>query len=325
MGVEQKVKAFGACSGGMDGLLAAALLREQGISVELVTFSSPFFSAGSGRDSAVELGVPWHEIDITEDMIELLRDPPSGFGKNCNPCIDCHALMFRKLGDLASERGGDLIFSGEVLGQRPMSQNRGSLNRVSRLSGYRDILLRPLSAKLLPETVPEQEGLVDREKLLDISGRGRKRQAELAERWGLRKRQAGGGCLLTDPIYSNRLRLLLERPELLTPGNCRLIASGRVFRLPGEGIGVVGRSRSDNEAIRRLASGNQELVELRDGAGPLGVLLTGGEDALTTLCSLVASYVRGIPSGEACTLRTRGGRNLKAPAGSEKLRDSLIV
>lgn len=319
------MKAFGACSGGMDGVLAAALLLRQGIDVEIVTFGSPFFSPARGRDVAGELGVPWHCVDISEELLAILRDPPSGFGRNCNPCIDCHALMFRRLGDLAAERGGDLIFSGEVLGQRPMSQNRGSLNRVAKLSGYRDILLRPLSARLLEETVPEKQGLVDRERLLDISGRSRKRQESLAARWGLRKRQAGGGCLLTDPGYSNRLRLLLETPRLLTPGNCRLLKSGRVFRLPDGGVGVVGRDRADNAAIREHSAAGQVLVELHGAAGPTGVLIAGGREALELLCSLVAGYAGGGRRGGPRRITTSAGETLDVNPADEALRDSLLV
>ena len=125
---------------------------------------------------AHELGIPWRTVDLTEDVLSLLCDPPSGFGKNMNPCIDCHAAMFRRLGQIALEQGFDFIFSGEVLGQRPMSQNRGSLNRVKNLSKTSEMLLRPLSARLLEPTSMEISGLVDREKLLDLNGRGRTRQ-----------------------------------------------------------------------------------------------------------------------------------------------------
>ncbi|MBN1433163.1 hypothetical protein JW921_00270, partial [Candidatus Fermentibacterales bacterium] len=317
------VTALGACSGGMDGILAAALLAEQGVSVELVTFESPFFSPEGGRAAALELGAPWHCEDISEGMLELLRDPPSGFGKNLNPCIDCHALMFSRLGQLALRRGAAFIFTGEVLGQRPMSQNRGSLNRIARLSGYQDILLRPLSAKLLRPTRPEMEGLVDRERLLDLSGRGRKRQRELAARVGIAPRQAAGGCILTDPAYSSRLARLLERPGLLTVENCRLLQHGRVYDLPGGALGIVGRNRRDNLALLETAGPGHTVVELTGVPGPIGVLMGSPED-LTLLCSLVAYHAK-VPPGTRAILATRDGTLVSAVPATERLNDDLMI
>ena len=176
-------------------MLAARLLMEQGIEVHAVTVESPFFSAESGRKAAEELRIPWRAVDFTEEIFALVKAPPSGFGKNMNPCIDCHAAMFAILSRMAREEGFDFIFSGEVLGQRPMSQNKGSLNRVRNLSETGDILLRPLSALLMPPTPVEENGLVDRERLLDLNGRGRTRQLELAEKWGFSFIPSpAGGC-----------------------------------------------------------------------------------------------------------------------------------
>ncbi len=165
-------------------MIAARLLMDQGIDVKAVTFDSPFFDVSAGEKAAAELNIPWRSVDFSVEILSLLADPPSGFGKNMNPCIDCHAAMFRKLRELAEQERFDFIFSGEVIGQRPMSQNKGSLNRVRNLSGTADVLLRPLSARLLPPSRVEEAGLVDRERLLDISGRGRTRQLALAKEYG---------------------------------------------------------------------------------------------------------------------------------------------
>jgi len=284
----ERTRALGAYSGGLDGSLAALLLKDQGIEVHLVTFESPFFSSRDGKRSAEALGMPWREVDFTSVIMEMVRDPESGHGKNLNPCIDCHAGMFRELGKIAEAEGFHLIFSGEVLGQRPMSQNRNSLNRVANLSGYRDILLRPLSAKLLNPTLPEEQGLVNRGALLDISGRGRKRQLALARRYGIRYKNPGGGCLLTEPNFCKRLGVLLEIPGMFTEKNARLISHGRFFRLSSDTVCLIGRCREDNDALEQLA-GDYPTYCLEDIPGPTGVLL-GDSAHMPEMIALVEKY-----------------------------------
>ena len=168
------IRALGLFSGGLDSMLAAATLRAQGIDVSLVCFVTPFFGAVRARESAAHLGLPLREVDFTDKYLPLIYDPPHGWGRGHNPCIDCHTLMLREAGALMAAAGFDFLFTGEVLGQRPMSQNRGSLNLIARESGFADLLLRPLSAKSLKATLPEVRGWVDRERLLNLSGRGRK-------------------------------------------------------------------------------------------------------------------------------------------------------
>ncbi|MCK4806020.1 MAG: tRNA 4-thiouridine(8) synthase ThiI [Candidatus Aegiribacteria sp.] len=282
------IRALGAFSGGLDGMISALLLESQGIEVELVTFKSPFFSSESGYRGAKQLGLRWREIDYTAEIIALLKNPPSGFGKNLNPCIDCHAGMFRILGGIAAVEGYDFIFSGEVAGQRPMSQNKNSLNRVARLSGYQEVLLRPLSAKLLGITEPERTGLVDREKLLSLSGRSRKPQMKLAEEYGIRYTNPGGGCLLTDPNYCGRLSILMEIPGLFTAVNARLIKYGRMFRLSEDTIGLVGRDERDNAGLESLVKDEITFV-LEDRPGPTGVLI-GDSEMLPELIAHVKFY-----------------------------------
>ena len=177
------VSALGLLSGGLDSMLAAELLRRQGIEVTGIIFTTPFFGSDRGVAAAKQIGIPYRVVDITVDHLAMVKAPEYGYGKNMNPCIDCHAMMFAKAGKLMEEMGADFLFSGEVLGQRPMSQNIKALRSVEKISGYEGYLLRPLSAKLLPETQPGKKGLVDRGKLLDIQGRSRKVQMELAEEW----------------------------------------------------------------------------------------------------------------------------------------------
>ncbi len=286
----EKVRALGAFSGGLDGMLASRVLMDQGIHVETVTFDSPFFDVEAGRKAAAVVGVPWRAIDFSDDIINLLFNPPSGFGKNMNPCIDCHAAMFMRLKEFAKKEGFDFIFSGEVVGQRPMSQNRGSLNRVKNLSHAGDMLLRPLSAKILEPTPMEEVGLVDREKLLDLNGRGRTRQLEMAKEYGFSFIPSpGGGCLLTDPGYANRLGIL-KNLDLLSGENARMIKFGRMFILD-EAIGLVGRSSEENDRMLEADLGIQ--LDIQKVPGPLGVLFgkkTSGN--LTLLTSIMASYTK---------------------------------
>lgn len=292
------VGAAGAFSGGLDSVLASWLLARQGLRLELVTFRSPFFPGTGAGDIAGQFsGVRWRAVDFTPHIMEILRGPASGFGGHMNPCIDCHARMFMLLGEIASREGLDLVFTGEVLGQRPMSQNSGSLRRVERLSGLPGRILRPLSARLLPETPAERSGLVDRSRLLDISGRGRKRQLAIAEREGLLYRPPAGGCLLTDPGYSRRLEVLMER-GLFDAGTAALIRSGRMMRIPG-GICLIGRSHGDNLALEGDA-GQRETFGMADRPGPLAVAL-GDDPDLEAMASAMALYAK-VPPGETASV-----------------------
>ncbi len=312
------VRALGAFSGGLDGLLSARLLMDQGISVHLATFYSPFFSAAAGREGAALLGVPWRSVDFTPEIMALLQNPPSGFGSRMNPCVDCHAAMFRVLRDTARRDGFDFIFSGEVLGQRPMSQNRGSLNRVKNLSGTGGMLLRPLSALLLEPTEAESRGLVDRSRLLGLSGRSRKPQMELAAKMGFaRIPTPAGGCLLTDPGYSRRLRLLLDM-GLCTPETARAIRAGRMFDLRNC-VALVGRSEQDNRKLEEHPAG--VMMWLDGVAGPLGILIgEPGRDNLTALARLLVLYSKA-PGEVRAVTEAHGSFTVTAesPENAEKL------
>jgi tRNA U34 2-thiouridine synthase MnmA/TrmU len=272
-------RAIGLLSGGLDSRLAARLMIEQNIEVLGVAFVTPFFGSEKARQAAEQLKIPLQILDITQPHWAMLRQPRYGYGKGLNPCIDCHALMLREAGKLMETIGADFLFTGEVLGQRPFSQTRPSLRAVEKASGCLDVILRPLSARLLPETRPEREGLVDRSRLLDISGRSRKRQMALAENYGLNDYPApAGGCLLTDPIFSRRLKELLAHspePELR---EIELLKTGRHFRLHPNLKIIVGRNKKENEAIEALAEEQDLTARCLGFPGPL-VLAVGSSTA----------------------------------------------
>ncbi len=252
---QKKVRALGLFSGGLDSILAVKLLQEQGIKVTGITFVSPFFSSRTAEQAGKEMDLPLIIRDITRAHLEIVKDPPHGYGKTMNPCIDCHALMLHVAGRFMEKEGYDFLFTGEVLGERPMSQNRQSLNTVAKASGYQDRILRPLSAKLMKPTLSEETGLVRRDMLLDIQGRSRKPQMEMARRYGLHEYpNPAGGCLLTDKGFSRRLKDLLAQepdPEIRL---IHLLRTGRHFRLNEKVKLVVGRNQRENGVITRIFS-----------------------------------------------------------------------
>jgi tRNA U34 2-thiouridine synthase MnmA/TrmU len=289
---KRRVRGLGLCSGGLDSMLAGLILRGQGIAVEWIAFETPFFSSAKARRASRLTGIPLTVRPIFDEYMTMLRNPPAGYGRQMNPCMDCHTLMFRLAGGLMREKGFDFLFSGEVLGQRPMSQTKPSLRYVEKHSGLGGHILRPLSAKLLPETIPEQQGLVDRERLLDIHGRGRKDQIALAEKFGIRDYPApAGGCLLTDKGFSKRLKDLFDHNPATTENEIHLLKFGRHFRLNPQAKLIVGRTETDNESILRHHDPKREVViDVRDYPSPIG-LLPGGADERTVL--LAASICIG--------------------------------
>ncbi len=269
------MKAISLFSGGLDSQLAVAVIQKQGITVEGVNFTSPFFGADERTQKAApHLGINLHLLPVGEEYItQVLRNPKYGYGKNMNPCIDCHAFMIRKAGDFMSEIGASFIITGEVLGQRPMSQNKSSLMTVEKLSGYRGYVVRPLSGKLLSPTIPEQEGWIERDKLLDISGRGRTRQIQLAEELGIKEYPSpAGGCLLTEANYARRLRIIMDSKEIPGQTELELLKLGRHFILNEDILLVVGRNQSENELIESLFNTNDILLKVTDRPGPTALI-----------------------------------------------------
>lgn len=301
--------ALGLSSGGLDSILAGVVLRDQGIRVEWISFETPFFSAEKAKKAADRLGIPITVKNITAEYLPMLKNPPCGYGRHMNPCMDCHALMARLTGDIMQERGFDFIFSGEVAGQRPMSQTRSSMRYVEKHSGMEGLLLRPLSAQCLPETLPEQQGLVDRHRLLDISGRSRKRQMALAEQYGIKDYPSpAGGCLLTEAVFSKRLRDLFDHQHEYPENDFHLLRYGRHFRLSPETKLIVGRTKQDNQDIlEHKDDAGMTVLKVDAIPGPIA-LLTGetAEGTLMLAAGICAGYSKAPAEEPVRVLATTG-------------------
>ena len=274
-------------------MLSALGLRNQGIEVQWVSFETPFFSSEKARLASDTTGIPLTVKNITQVYLKMLKDPHCGYGKNMNPCMDCHALMFRLAGTMMRADGFDFLFSGEVLGQRPMSQNKQSLRYVEKQSGYDGYILRPLSAKRLPETIPEKEGMVNRELLLDISGRSRKVQIKLAKKFGIKDYPSpAGGCLLTDKVYSGRLKDLFEHQKTYTEAELYLLGHGRHLRLDEHTKIIVGRTQQDNANIIKYHNPKVDtVIKVKNYPGPIVLMPRGGKkESLILAASICAGY-----------------------------------
>lgn len=283
-------------SGGLDSILAIKLMQEQGVEVQAVNFSIDFCACimKDGENVATKaakmLGVPIKVIDITEEYLEILKSPRHGYGANINPCIDCKIFMLKKAKEMMAEFGASFIVTGEVLGERPMSQRLDTLNIITRDSGLKGFLLRPLSAKLLDPTIPEKEGIVDRTKLLDISGRSRKPQFALAAKYGVKEYpNPAGGCLLTDPGFTNRVKDLIKYDALSTD-NLKLLTVGRHFRISPQTKLAVGRDQEENEALQALAKKDDIVFKLKDRQGPITILRGAHNENLIALSASIAAY-----------------------------------
>lgn len=291
--MKDNIKAVALFSGGLDSILAVKLIREQRIEVRGVNFKTPFFGLDKTYAAIKNLDIDLEIIDITQELLEILRNPKHGFGKNMNPCIDCHALMFKKAGEYMTRIGASFILSGEVLGERPMSQNRNSLNIIERESGFEGRILRPLSALLLAETIPEKEGLVERNKLLNISGRSRKRQIELAAKMGIEDYPSpAGGCKLTEPAFSKRLRDLFTQ-GVFSLEEIELLKLGRHFRLSRDIKLVVGRNKEENKQLLNFFQNEDYLFEAKNLKGPVSLLKKGSKvnnELIDKSCRITARY-----------------------------------
>jgi tRNA-specific 2-thiouridylase len=299
-------KAFSLFSGGLDSTLAARAVMEQGVEVTALHFITPFFGYDSkGREAwAAENFKKKYKIDVrildvSQEYIEMVRKPVYGYGKNFNPCLDCKIFMMRKAKEIMLAEGADFLISGEVLGQRPMSQRRDAMSIVERDSGVKGYLLRPLCAKLLQPTIPEQKGLVDREKLYGFSGRSRRPQMELAEKFGIAEYATpAGGCILTDPILSKRVRELLLKEGEVSARDVQILSVGRLFKFPS-GTLRVGRNERDNDKLVALVGKGDVIIRTRDYPGPVS-LFRGKptEDDLELAARITVRYsdAKGIDS-----------------------------
>lgn len=289
------VQGIGLFSGGLDSLLAIYLLLEQGLKVEAMHAILPVHRPGLRawvEQITARLGVPLYLITLEEEFFEILRHPRHGYGSGMNPCLDCHILLLRRAAERMREVGASFVFTGEVLGERPMSQHLPALQLVERESGLQGRLLRPLSARLLPPTIPEEEGLVDRSRLLDIRGRSRRVQLELSRRYGLSDFPTpAGGCMLTDPGLSRRVRDLLHYRPNFSRSDFDLLRVGRHFRLSPEAKVVSGRNQEENARLLELAEEGDLFFEVR-GLGSPVTLLRGpaDEEAIRLAAAITARY-----------------------------------
>ena len=288
------LKAVGLISGGLDSALAVKVIRLQDIDVFGIAFITPFTQ--EFRDSflqrlAQNLGIEIKIVDISEEYLDLIKNPKFGFGKNLNPCIDCHIFMLKKAKEFMLEYKANFIISGEVLGQRPMSQNKPALRKIEKEAGLEGLLLRPLSARLLPPTVPEQNGWVERSRLFEFQGRSRKPQIELAKQLGLAGfSQPAGGCLLTDPGFSRRLKDLLTYQPEFNLDDIQLLKLGRHFRLSPQAKLILGRNQEENQRLISFVKNGTFILEPVDIPGPTGILNPVREELLELTATILASH-----------------------------------
>lgn len=297
-----KRKAVALLSGGLDSRLAIKVMLEQGIELVAVNYVTVFCTCTSknsccseAKKAADEFCVPLKVFNYTKQFLEIIKNPEHGYGSNLNPCIDCRISMFKNAADYMREIGASFLVTGEVLGERPMSQRRDSMRVIERDSGLEGLILRPLSARLLEPTLPEREGIVDREKLLNISGRSRKPQIELAATFDMKDYPCpAGGCLLTDPEFAKRLKDLLGQVKDFTINDVKLLKVGRHFRLSPEAKIAVGRDEQENIKLNSLTRPGDWLVEAADFAGPLTVARGEvDEELLGTAASITVRYGKG--------------------------------
>ena len=291
-----KIKAVSLFSGGLDSILATELIRRQGIEVIAFNVKTPFGipkkdGTSEAQQAATQLNVPLKVLSVDKDYLQMLRKPKHGYGKNLNPCIDCKIFILKKAKKFAKEIGADFLFTGEVLGERPMSQQYPALQLIEKEAGLKGKLLRPLSAKLLPETEAEKKGLVDRNKLLAIQGRSRKPQFELAKEFGIKTYPSpAGGCLLTCEEYTKKLQDLLTNKKRVSAKDVALLRVGRHFRV-GKNKIIVGRNESENKFLSINKGKSDYYFELPDIVGPIS-LLQGPKtkNSIKTAAQLTAFY-----------------------------------
>ncbi len=290
-------KAIALFSGGLDSVLAVKYMQKLGYEVIPVFFQTPFFGPKRALWAAKAANIEIKVVDITPDYLEMLKNPRYGYGKALNPCIDCHGFMFYKAAELLKEWNADFLISGEVVGQRPMSQRPDAMNAVRKISGASDLIIRPLCQKRLPDTLPITEGWVKKDEMLDLYGRGRKRQMELAEEFGIEDfHNPGGGCMLTEKGFGFRARDLLDH-DMLTERNSQFLLYGRHFRLNDRMKLVVGKTSGDNQSISDLVT-DEMVLKAETSPGPIAVIQhteTPNDEEISLAASIVLHFTPKSP------------------------------
>lgn len=331
------IAAIGLISAGLDSTLALVHMHRLGYRVVAFHFDNGFHSAihtGRGKPLALataeQLGVAVRVVDNSRELLQVVKHPEHGYGSNLNPCIDCRILMFRMTFARMAAEGARFIFTGEVVGQRPMSQRRQAMQLIDRAAGVEGHIVRPLCGKLLPPTLAETEGLIRREDLLDLSGRSRKRQLALAAEWGIESYESpAGGCLLTDPGFAFRMRdeLRFGDPDV---AEIQLLKVGRHFRLSQHSKAVLGRNADDCRRLRSMLGPGDLVIEARDMPGPLATLR--GEatpEAVRRTAALVLRYAKAAPDAEhAVTVARCDGSPVELlrlrPAGEAEAQRAMV-
>lgn len=307
------MKALALLSGGLDSILAIKVAQEAGVEVEAINFIIPFLQSpdrngvGNAANAAKQLNVKLHYHICGDDYLQMIENPNHGYGKRMNPCLDCRIYTFKTAAQKIREIGASFLITGEVLDQRPNSQRLDALDITVRDAGLKDLIVRPLSAKLLRETLPEKQGWINRDKLLDIKGRGRNRQIELAAKYGISDYPSpAGGCLLTNEEYSLKVKDLIEHKIKLSSHSINLLRLGRHLRLSTNVKIVIGKDQTENELIQKAALHSDILLELADFAGPITLYMGPIEDSDLDLAAAMTAGYGNVPDGENVRVNVSG-------------------
>ena len=329
---EEKKKVVALLSGGLDSQLAIKMMQEQGFDVSAVAIKTPFcdFDCGRGcgfeiRERADDLDVNLKTVYLGDEYIEMLKHPKHGIGAGFNPCIDCRSMMFDAAKKHMEEIGAEFIISGEVLGQRPMSQHAPALRTIENESDLVGKIVRPLSAALLPETDPEKDGLIKRENLGMIRGRTRRGQLDMAKKYGIENPpNAGGGCLLTEPHFGIKAKDLFSHTKNPTINDIDLLKIGRHFRLDEETKFIVGRNKDENEMIKAISLPSDILLEAKDFVGPVSILRGSNAKQHLKFASSITLRYSDAPNNEQAIVSIRNNDLVEEIASKSAEEDSYI-
>lgn len=330
-------KAVALYSGGLDSTLAILVMQRQGVDVTAVTFMNHFGCDISDKSScskdpfaaSVKFGFQVKLSHLSDKFLKIVKNPTYGHGKNMNPCIDCRILMLKEAKKFMKILGADFLITGEVVGQRPMSQRRDSFPMIDKAAGVRGFVVRPLCGKILPSTIPEEERFINRDMLLDFNGRSRKPQMALAEELGLTEYPApAGGCLLTEPIYSFKLKELLNHNNDPEYKDINFLRVGRHFRFSPDCKIIVGRNNEENETIKSLSDQDDYKLRVLNYGSPLTVILgKATDDAIAFAASLCARYSDAKKLSDVTVLVTKRdtGYNLNVQPALEEVIDQYRI